>query len=93
MRFHVTVEGGQQADIDITMGADGHSFSGTITHSKMGEGQITDGVKTGNHMQADLAIGGHNASLTATLDGENISGRISVLFEGWNFSGTTVISA
>lgn len=88
MNFHVTVQGGHEADIAITMGADGHSFSGTVLHSDMGEGVISNGVKTGTYMQADLAIGSHKASLTATLDGENISGRISVGWLGWNFSGT-----
>jgi hypothetical protein len=88
MKFHVTIEGGHEADIEIIQ--TGNSFSGSITHSELGDGQITDGNQSGDSLVGKVQIGGHNAGFTATLSPGIIAGRISVGWLHWNFSGTAI---
>lgn len=80
MKFNIQA-GSHAAQVDITMDGKG-GFTGVISHTEFGDGQITGGKQDGEDLTGAVALDGHNADFKATVSGASITGTISV---GWFF--------
>jgi hypothetical protein len=89
MKYNITA-GSYSAQIDLMLDNKG-GFTGTITHTKYGDGQITDGVQTGPSLKGTATLDGHVADFEAIVSGASISGRVSLNWLlGQDFTGIQV---
>lgn len=79
--------GSHAAQVDITMDGKG-GFTGVISHTEFGDGQITGGKQEGESLTGNVVLDGHTADFTATISGTSISGRVSLNWlMGQDFTG------
>lgn len=81
MKYNIQA-GKHPAEVELNMDGKG-GFTGTITHTEYGDGQITGGQQNGEQLTGKVVLDGHNADFKATVSGASISGAITV---GWFFS-------
>lgn len=70
------------AQVDITMDGNG-GFTGVISHTEFGDGQITGGQVSGDELTGSVVLDGHTAKFQATVNGSTITGKLTV---GWFWS-------
>jgi len=81
MKFNIQA-GSHPAQVDIT--PDGNScFTGVISHTEYGDGQITGGKQDGDELTGTVVLDGHTAKFSAKITGATITGKLTV---GWFWS-------
>lgn len=87
MKFNIAV-GSHPAQVDINMDGKG-GFTGVISHTEFGDGQITEGSQSGGELTGKVSLDGHTADFHATLSGSSIKGTVRL---NWlmsqSFTGT-----
>ena len=81
MKYNIQA-GSHAAQVELT--PDGHGgFTGAITHTEFGDGQITGGKQDGDELTGTVVLDGHTAKFEAKVQGASISGKLTV---GWFWS-------
>lgn len=87
MKFNITA-GSHPAQVDLQMDGKG-GFTGVISHTEFGDGQITQGRQEGEKLTGKVVLDGHTADFKATVSGSTIQGRVSLNWlMGQDFTGT-----
>lgn len=87
MKFNIKA-GSHPAQIELNMDGKG-GFSGVISHTEFGDGQIMGGRQDGGELTGKVVLGGHVADFKATISGSGICGRVSLNWlMGQDFTGT-----
>lgn len=87
MKFNITA-GSHPAQVNLQMDGKG-GFTGVISHTEFGDGQITQGRQEGEKLTGKVVLDGHTADFKATVSGSNIHGRVSLNWlMGQDFTGT-----
>jgi len=87
MKFNIQA-GSHPAQVDITPDGQG-GFTGIISHTEFGDGQITGGKQDGDDLTGTVVLDGHTAKFEAKISGTSITGRVSLNWlMGQDFTGT-----
>lgn len=81
MKYNIQA-GAHPAQVAINMDGKG-GFTGTISHTEFGDGQITGGKVSGDDLTGQVVLDGHTAKFEAKVSGATITGRMTV---GWFWS-------
>jgi len=81
VRYNIQA-GSHPAQVDITMDGNG-GFTGVISHTEFGDGQITGGRASGDDLTGSVVLDGHTAKFEAKITGATITGKLTV---GWFWS-------
>lgn len=81
MKYNIQA-GAHPAQVEITMDGKG-GFTGAITHTEFGDGQITGGQVSGDELTGSVVLDGHTAKFQAKVTGASITGKMTV---GWFWS-------
>lgn len=74
--------GSHPAQVEITPDGNGN-FTGVISHTEFGDGQITGGKQDGDELTGTVVLDGHTAKFQAKVTGATITGKLTV---GWFWS-------
>lgn len=74
--------GSHDAQVELVMDGNG-GFTGTISHTEFGDGQITGGQVSGDELTGSVVLDGHTAKFQAKITGASITGKMTV---GWFWS-------
>lgn len=86
MKYNIQA-GSHPAQVDIAMDGKG-GFTGVISHTEFGDGQITGGRQDGEQLIGKVVLDGHTADFKAAVSGASIHGRVSLNWlMGQDFTG------
>jgi hypothetical protein len=86
MKYNIQA-GKHPAQVNLTMDGKG-GFTGVISHTEFGDGQITGGKQNGEELTGSVVLDGHTADFEAKISGASISGRVSLNWlMGQDFTG------
>jgi hypothetical protein len=87
MKYNIQA-GKHAAQVELSMDGKG-GFTGVISHTEFGDGQITGGKQDGEELAGKVVLGGHTADFEAKISGASITGRVSLNWlMGQDFTGT-----
>lgn len=87
MKFDIKA-GSHPAKVELNLDGKG-GFTGIISHTEFGDGQITGGRQDGEKLTGKVILDGHTADFKAIVSGSTISGRVSLNWlMGQDFTGT-----
>lgn len=81
MKYNIQA-GAHAAQVDLDMDGKG-GFTGVISHTEFGDGQITGGQVSGDELIGSVDLDGHTAKFEAKVTGASIAGKLTV---GWFWS-------
>lgn len=86
MKYNIQA-GSHDAQVELVMDGKG-GFTGAITHTEYGDGQITGGQVSGDDLTGQVVLDGHTAKFEAKVQGATITGKLTVSwFWSQDFTG------